>query len=75
MSVEIFMKDSLEPNEVHRIALGLGLLGGLAGYLIGAIFSEAAGKDKTIQIEGMTDWEIQETLDYLRKKARIRGYR
>jgi len=31
--------------------------------------------DKTIQIEGMTDSEIQETLKKLRKKARIRDYK
>jgi len=31
--------------------------------------------DKTIQIEGMTDSEIHETLYKLRKKARIRNYK
>ena len=30
---------------------------------------------QTIQIEGMTDSEIQETLKKLRKKARIRDYK
>ena len=29
------------------------------------------GRDKTIQIEGMTDSEIKEALEGLRKKARI----
>ncbi len=43
----------------------------LPGGLIGA----AAGAYKTSQIEGMTDSEIQEALDKLRKKARIRDYK
>jgi len=47
----------------------------LPGALIGAIIGAAAGKDKIIQIEGMTDLEIQEALDKLRKKARIRNYK
>ncbi|NIM59429.1 MAG: hypothetical protein GTO16_10870, partial [Candidatus Aminicenantes bacterium] len=45
------------------------------GLLIGAIIGGIAGTDKTIQIEGMSDSEIQETLDKLRKKARIRDYK
>jgi len=51
--------------------LGLGAIGALLGGSIGAF----AGTDKTIQIEGMSDSEIQETLDKLRKKARIRDYK
>ena len=47
----------------------------LPGALIGVIIGAVAGKDKTIQLEGMTDSEIQEALDKLRKKARIRDYR
>ena len=47
-----------------------GLLGGLGGGLI-----RTALGDKTIQIEGMTDSEIQETLDFLRKKARVPNYK
>jgi len=43
--------------------------------LIGGIIGAIAGIDKTIQIEGMTDLEIQKTLDKLRKKARIRDYK
>jgi len=46
-------------------------IGGLLGIIIGLI----AGTDKEILIEGMTDSEIQETLDKLRKKARIRKYK
>jgi hypothetical protein len=45
------------------------------GVLIGGIAGAVAGTDKTIQIEGMTDSEIQETLDKLRKKARVRNYK
>jgi ABC-type lipoprotein release transport system permease subunit len=48
-----------------------GLIIGTVGAIIGAV----AGTDKTIQLEGMTDSEIQETLDKLRKKARIRDYK
>ena len=47
-------------------ALILGSLG-----LVVAIIAT----DKTIQIEGMTDSEIQETLKKLRKRARIRKYK
>ncbi len=62
--------DSLE-------ALGLLITAGIAvvGAIIGAIIGAAAGTDKTIQIEGMTDSEIRETLDKLRKKARLRDYK
>ena len=45
------------------------------GFLIGGIIGVIAGIDKTIKIEGMTDSEIQEILDKLRKKARIRDYK
>jgi hypothetical protein len=47
----------------------------LPGALIGAIIGAAAGKDKTIQIEGMNDSKIKEALDKLRKKARIRDFK
>jgi hypothetical protein len=52
-------------------ALGCGIVGGLIGLVIGLV----AGTDKTIQIEGITDTQIQETLEKLRKKARIRDYK
>ena len=54
---------------------GIATLFGGPGVLIGAIIGAAAGKDKTIQIEGMTDPEIREAMDYLRKKARIRDFK
>ena len=43
--------------------------------LLGAITGSLLGIDKAIQIEGMTDSEIQKTMDKLRKKARIRDYK
>jgi len=52
-----------------------GAICSLPSLLIGAMLGAGAGTDKTIQIEGMTDLEIQETLDKLRKKARIRDYK
>ncbi len=51
------------------------ILIGLPAVIIGAIIGGAAGKEKTFQIEGMPDSEIQETLDKLRKKARVRNYK
>jgi len=56
-------------------ALVYGLLVGGLGFFIGGIIGVIAGIDKKIQIEGMTDLEIQKTLDKLRKKARIRDYK
>ncbi len=47
------------------------IIGAVCGGLIGA----DSGTDKTFQIEEMSDSEIQEALDKLRKKARIRDYR
>jgi len=45
------------------------------GMITGGLWGGYIGRDKTIQIEGMTDLEIKEALDKLRKKARIRDYR
>ena len=56
-------------------ALLSGGAGATAGLLIGGVTGALLGTDKKIQIEGMTDSEIQEVLDKLRKKARIRDYR
>jgi hypothetical protein len=47
----------------------------LPSALIGGLIGAGVGRDETIQIEGMADLEIQETLDKLRKKARIRDYK
>jgi len=43
----------------------------VVGGLIGALF----GIDKTIQIEGMSEREISDAMNKLRKKARIRDYK
>jgi hypothetical protein len=45
------------------------------GMITGGLWGGYIGRDKTIQIEGMTDSEIREAMDKLRKKARIRDYR
>ncbi len=55
--------------------LDVFLYGALIGVVLGAIVGGFLGEDKTIQIERMTDLEIKEALDKLRKKARIRDYR
>jgi hypothetical protein len=52
-----------------------GAIGAGIGVLIGGIIGSAVGIDKTLQLEGMTDSEIQEFLDKLRKKARVRDYK
>ncbi len=56
-------------------ALWGGVVGGLAGALIGCFIGIYLGKEATIQIGGMSDSEIQEALDKLRKKARIPDYK
>jgi len=53
----------------------IGAIGGAGGLLIGGITGALLGTDKTIHFEGMTDLEIQKTLDKLSKKARIRDYK
>ena len=52
-----------------------GFIGVLVGGLVGILIASSSGKDKAIQIEGMTGPEIQKALDKLRKKARIRDYK
>ena len=58
------------------------LLGSLvvpAAMIVGAVIGGGVGAlvrgDDVIYLTGMTDTEIQETLEYLRKKARIRNYK
>jgi hypothetical protein len=62
----------VEFSEYLLLGAGGLVAGVLYGGLIGAIFSVGG---KKIRIEGMTDLEIRETMDKLRKKARIRDYR
>jgi hypothetical protein len=49
-------------------AAGAGL-----GLLIGGLFGWSSGIDKTVQLEGKSELEIQEILEKLRKKAKIRN--
>ena len=49
--------------------------GGAIGAIFGGTMGTVLGTYETIQVEGMTDSETQETLDKLRKKARIRDYK
>ncbi len=56
-------------------ALIAGASLGITGLILGVTIGATSGKDKTIQLEGMSDSEIQEALDKLRKKARIRDYK
>lgn len=56
-------------------AILCGSVGASYGLSTGAIIGAVAGIDKKIQIEGMSDAEIQETLNKLSKKGRIRDYR
>jgi len=76
--IGVKLGSSLEEESGGAVA-GWAMLGGavfgIAGYLLGEILGPKKGKDETIQIEGMADWEIQETMDKLRKKARIRDYK
>ena len=53
----------------------IGIVTGIGGVLLGGVVGGLFGIDKKIQIEGMTDSEIREALEKLRKKARIRDYK
>jgi len=56
-------------------ALIYGIAFGFVGLFLGGIAGAAAGKDKTIQIEGSYPKTIEFHLEKLRKKARIRDYK
>lgn len=63
---------SFSAGEKALIAgVALGIVGGLVGLTAGAL----AGTDKTIQIEGKSDLEIQAALANLKQKARISNFR
>ncbi len=64
-----------DPNGFMR-GYGTSIGGGIgasAGLLLGGIVGVALGTDKTIQFTGKSDSEIQEILEKLRKKARVRN--
>jgi hypothetical protein len=68
------LADELEPN-ILAYLLFAGLYAA-AGGLLGGIVGAAAGTgERTIQIEGKSDSEIQRILGDLRKKARVRDYK
>jgi hypothetical protein len=71
-AVTVFTFGFVQIKEAEFNTLGNYMLFGL---LSGAIIGSLVSIDKKIQIEGMTDSEIQETMDKLRKKARIRDYK
>ncbi|MCK4822544.1 hypothetical protein KA005_42665, partial [bacterium] len=52
-----------------------GVIGGVTAALIGVFIGISLGKEVTIRIEGKSDSEIQDVMDKLRKKARIRDYK
>ena len=60
--------------EKKTILEGL-FFGFIIGAVCGGLIGTDEGTDKKILIEGMSDLEIKEALDKLRKKARIRDYR
>ena len=49
-----------------------GVMCGFHGLMIGGLIGASTGTDETIQIKGKSDSEIQEILEILHKKARIR---
>ncbi|MDH4218779.1 MAG: hypothetical protein OEW23_08375 [Candidatus Aminicenantes bacterium] len=55
-------------------ALISGILFGILGAVIGGAAGAGGGKDKIIIFEGKSDVQIQETLEKLRKKARVKNY-
>jgi len=72
----IFPKvDRDETGIGHTFTFIFGGIGVLIGAGIGTLAGRRAGKDKTFRIGEMIDSEIQETMDKLRKKARVRDYR
>lgn len=60
-----------------ELPVWIAAVGGAAdlGAFFGAAYGTVTSTDETILLEGMTDLEIQETMDKLRKKARIRDYK
>lgn len=69
--------ETIEEQVIHTFflvrpitfAVGGALLFGLVGLAIGS----STGTDTTIRIEGKSDSEIQEILEKLRKKARVKN--
>ena len=62
-------------DDVAKVVAIYGGATAAVGAIIGGVTGAVLGTDKTIQIEGMTDLEIKEAMDKLRKKARIPDYK
>jgi hypothetical protein len=62
---------SLFASAEEMAAFG-AILGGFMGVIVGVIVSAIKGKDKAIQFIGKSDSEINEILEKLRKKAKIK---
>jgi len=67
--------NEVDPRDEWKLILFFGAIGAVVGLLIGGAIGAVVGTDKTIQLEGMTDSEIQEAMDKLSKKARVRDYK
>lgn len=63
-----------QAEEGQKVALAVGGLSAAAGGLIGLGIGAAAGKDKTIQLEGISEPDRAIALDGLRRKARITDF-
>jgi hypothetical protein len=59
------------PELAEQGPIGLGLVAGLIGFIAGEFLVK---NKKTYQIEGISDSEIQEILEKLRKKAKIKNF-
>ena len=66
----IFAEEGKAQKDAKKYASSGALIVGCLGLVVAMIDT-----DKTIQIEGMSDSEIQRTLKKLRKRARIRKYK
>jgi len=67
-------KAQAEPAPFYLVQAGYGFIFGLIGFAIGMIGGTAMGVDETIQIDGLSERGLEETLKYLRTKARISNY-
>ena len=64
-----------EPKRIYsEYALAFGLIGSIIGALVGGITGAVRGNDETLQIEGKSNTNIKETLEELRKKARVPNF-